>query len=498
MSKTGFWVSALYWAEAVRITLILALLLGLSQPALAAPLPDSVAYQAAIERPVLTLSGLDRRLAKPVRQSGALMVDLKGVTIDLRLGSEGRDPDFAETFYRRLQQTLNRAQPLGLDLSGALVQGDFDLARLSLRVPAYGGAQLPALEKFNQAFQPSAAKGAGRSFSATTAIDRRTVGSQGYLAQYFLIQAQPVQTDRLVFQGSLLMNQTCFGGAVSGTGLYFLDRVEAEQVIFTQPVDWRGARFARGVNFSRGQFQQEGRFKDVLFAQAAQFNQANFGGLATWQGSTFYQSASFAQADFKQTAGFGRSRWQTNADFDQAVFHGAATFQKSRFDEALFLTEVQFEGAVSFRQTQFNEAVSLRGARVGAQLDFGDARFGKAASINVADLDFDPGEARILGSPGYIGRVFSVPTLTSNETVMRNLVRNFRSLEQIADANQVEYTAEAAAAGSALAAGGGGEFESGGASAINEFGIECGAGGGGVSAGEGAAICEPGGFFRAG
>ena len=35
-----------------------------------------------------------------------------------------------------------------------------------------------------------------------------------------------------------------------------------------------------------------------------------------------------------------------------------------------------------------------------------------------------------------------MPTLTSNETVLRNLVRNFRLLEQIEDANQLEYTTE--------------------------------------------------------
>lgn len=157
--------------------------------------------------------------------------------------------------------------------------------------------------------------------------------------------------------------------------------------------------------------------------------------------STFYQSPSFAQSDFKQTAGFGRSHWLANADFEQAIFH-AANFQKSRFDKSLFLTEAQFEQSANFRQAQFQSAISLRGAQIANQLNLGDARFSPEARINVSDLDFDPGEARILGSPGYIGKVFSVPTLANNETVMQNLVRNFRLLEQIGDANQIEYTAE--------------------------------------------------------
>ncbi len=442
----------------IALTLAVSLLLcpfpdKIKSSAWAVNLPASVAYQAAIERPVLSLSQLNRRVTHPVRQNGAALINLTGVTIDLRLGTEGRDPKFAEQFYQRLQQALNGPQPLGLDLSGALLQGDFNLTRLGLRVPAYGGAQLPALTSFNQKFQPLAAQNSadaivGRSrynhsiSSSISSLTSLQTSSQATLARRFLIQSQPPQTDRLVFQGPLLLNQTCFGGAVKAASLYFLDRLEAEQVIFTQPVDWRGARFARSVRFSQGQFQQESRFQDAIFAGQTQFNQASFGGFATWQGSTFYQSPSFAQSDFRQTAGFGRSHWLANADFEQSVFHAAANFQKSRFDKSLFLTEAQFEQSANFRQAQFQSAISLRGAQIGNQLDLGDARFSPEARINVSDLDFDPGEARILGSPGYIGQVFSVPTLANNETVMRNLVRNFRLLEQIGDANQIEYTAE--------------------------------------------------------
>ena len=415
---------------------------GCDRDALGASFPASVAYQAAIQRPALSLGELERRLSHPVRQSGALAVDLTGFTIDLRLGSEGRDPEFAEKFYQKLQQGLNGARPLGLDLSGTLVQGDFDLARIGLRVPAYGGARLPALEAFNQKFQPLAARDPAISLRPGALSNFQETSSQAALARHFLIQPQAAQVDTVVLQGPLFLKQTCFSGAVDAAFLYFLERVEASQSIFMQPADWQGARFARAVDFSRGQFQQESSFRNAIFAQQARFDRASFGGATHWQGSRFYQNAVFARSDFKQTTEFGRSHWLTNADFEQAVFREATSFQKSRFDKALFLTEAEFEAATSFRQAQFQAAMSFRGAHVGSQLDFGDARFSPGASINVADLDFDPGEARILGSPGYIGRVFSVPTLANNETVLRNLVRNFRLLEQIGDANQIEYAAE--------------------------------------------------------
>ncbi|HEY9846878.1 MAG TPA: hypothetical protein V6D03_11860, partial [Candidatus Caenarcaniphilales bacterium] len=63
----------------------------------------------------------------------------------------------------------------------------------------------------------------------------------------------------------------------------------------------------------------------------------------------------------------------------------------------------------------------------------------KSAHLNVPGLQLDPKQARILGNPGQISQVLFLPTLQGNENLLRNLVRNFRALEQIADANQVEY-----------------------------------------------------------
>ncbi len=386
---------------------------------------SDTANASPASRPTLNATILEQRIAEPIRQSGALVIDLSGFTIDLRSESP-ESQAFTEQFYQRLQKGLNGVRngsgSLGLDLDGGLIQGDLELARLSLRVPAYGGITLPELDAFNQKFQP-------------------LMPPTKPLTRSLLIQPQSPPLDTLVFQGPLLMNETCFTGVFKAAGLYFLGRVEAERAIFTQMADWRGAQFARSVNFSQTQFQQESSFRWVLFASPTKFNQASFGGFSQWQGSSFQDSVSFAQANFHSSS-FSRSHWLTNADFDQAIFHDPISFQKSRFDQSLFLTDAQFEAATNFRQAQFQSTISLRGARILSQLDFGDARFAPTTTINVADLDFNAGESRILGSPGQIGRVFSVPALASNETVLRNLVRNFRLLEQVGDANQIEYTAE--------------------------------------------------------
>jgi hypothetical protein len=76
------------------------------------------------------------------------------------------------------------------------------------------------------------------------------------------------------------------------------------------------------------------------------------------------------------------------------------------------------------------------------QVDFSNARFLSDAHLNVAGMTFDSDQAKIIGDTGRIGRVLSVPMLQGNEDVLRNLVRNFRFLQQISDANQLEYTTQ--------------------------------------------------------
>lgn len=401
----------------------------------------------AASPPALTLNELDQRLS-----ADAPLIDLSNLTIDLRAAtpeSQRASPpkqDFANQFYQRLQPKLNPKRPksgqaIGLDLSNSLILGDFDLIRLSQRIPAYSTTLSPELDTFNQNYQRPTPDPAGNFGSSSRALSR-----------FLLPPAELPRLDTYSFQGPLLLKGTCFSGTFKAADIYFLNRIDASSAIFTQKADWQAAKFASSVSFSQAQFQQESSFKAAVFAGLARFNQTKFNGTASWQSALFYQLSRFAQARFEADVDFGRAHWKDNADFERSAFQAVSTFQKSRFDQALFLTEAQMVGPLSFRQAQFQAPISLRGAHVLNQIDFGDARFarvsqgqssqGKPVTINVADLDFSASSAQILGSPGQIGRRFSVPTLTSNETVLRNLVRNFRALEQIGDANQLEYTTE--------------------------------------------------------
>jgi len=397
----------------IHLFLCLWLLIGLCPPSAgAAALPD---------RSPLTLELLQSRLKSPTQNEGVRTIDLSRMVIDLR--PEG----FRDQFYRLLQGQIQRSNaPLGLDLSYSLVQGEFKISSLGLRTPLYG----QTLPIFSEAEQ------------AQLARDRLRLSQLSQLSRSLLVETQPAALQITVLRAPLTMIQTRFEGFVNFTNTFFLERVNAQGTVFSQGSDWTEARFSQLTSFNSAIFQQDTKFRSAIFFDRTKFNQAQFQGNTSFQSSEFYANASFHQATFQQVANLTRIQWRDKADFAQTRWQMAALFDRSKFAQAVFLTEAVFEKQVSFRQVQFNQPVNLRGASILSQADFSDAGFAPVAYLNLSDLQFDPKQATILGNPGQIGSFISVPSLQGNEALLRKLVQNFRQLQQVSDANRIEYTTE--------------------------------------------------------
>lgn len=391
------------------------------------------------ERSPLTLELLQERLKSPIQSEGVRTIDLSQLIINLR----SDNAEFRDQFYQLLQTQLNRSTtPLGLDFSNSVIQGDFISSNLGLRTSLYGEALSPLL----------------------------TPQEQQQLLRDPRRLSQPAPVPFItVFRGSLKLVQTRFTGTVNFANTFFLHRIEVNGAIFSQEADWSGTRWTRSADFADATFNREVNFCGSLFFAKAGFARVRFRGVANFQGSTFEGDAIFSQAQFEQLANltrtaFGRadsldpiasraakevaetvltrSHFPGLADFTQATWHDRALFSKSQFAQSLLLTEATFEKAVAFRETQFNQLVNMRAVSLLEQVDFSNARFFSDAYLNVAGLTFDSDQAKIFGDTGAIGRLLSVPILQGNEDVLRNLVRNFRSMQQIADANQIEYTTQ--------------------------------------------------------
>ncbi len=391
----------------------IALCLFVPRPALAAI--------AQPEQMPLTLDLLQQRLKKTSQVEGVPVVDLRRLVIDLR----PENAAFRLQFYRLLQATLQRSPtPLGLDLSYSLIQGDLAISEIGLRAPLYGDGLLPLFTDTEQ---------------AQLRRDRRRLTQLSQLSRSLLTPAAPPSLQITVLRGPLKLTQTRFEGFANFANTFFLSSLDAIGATFVQAADWSETRFIQPISFADTVFRQDARFRSALFFDRAGFNQARFQGKVNFQSSDFQATANFSRAVFQQSANFSRVQWQGNADFAQTQWQALSSFNQGQFSQALFLSEAVLEQPITFREAQFTLPVNLRGAMIQDQADFGDARFGRGAYLNVAGLQFNPDQAKILGNPGQIGRVISVPTLQGNETLLRNLVRNFRSLEQIPDANQVGY-----------------------------------------------------------
>jgi len=387
----------------VGLFLILLLLL-LSTPTWAATPP---------ERTILTFELLQERIKSPLPSEGVYMIDLRQLVIDLT----NDNADFRDLFYQQLQTQINRSKiPLGIDLSESLVQGEFTASRLGLRSPLYAPALSPLLTPAEQ--------------------------EQLQRDDRFLTELTEQDSPVTIFRGPIKLVHTRFTGTVNFANTFFLHRLEAPFATFVQEGNWSHTRFGRLADLTEATFKQDVNFCNSTFFAKAGFNQTHFQGVANFTGATFEAKASFSGAEFKRLANFTRIKWLQDVDFSQANWRDRSLMSKSLFVHSLILTDVTFEKSTTFRESQFQEPVLLRGVSLLDQVDFSNARFAPDAYLDVAGLTFDSDQAKIFGDAGQIGRVLYIPILQGNEDVLRNLVRNFREQEQIADANRLEYTTQ--------------------------------------------------------
>lgn len=382
---------------------LLVILLLLMLPALAISAP---------ERTTLTLELLQERLKSPIQSEGVRTIDLRQLTINLR----PENAEFRDQFYQLLQTQLNRSgTPLGLDFSNSVIQGDFIGSKLGLRSALSEEALSPLLTPQEQ---------------------------QQLLSDPLRLSDSASIPLITVFRGSLKLRQTRFIGNVNFANSFFMHRVEANGAMFTQPVDLSQTRWMRLADFSDATFSRDLNFNGSLFFTKGRFTKVQFRGVSNFSDTTFKDDAIFSEAQFEQLTNLTQMRFQGLADFTKANWHDRVLFSKSLFNQSLILTEATFEKAVAFRETQFNQLVNLCAVSLLEQMDFSNARFFPDSYLNVANITFDSDQAKIIGDAGEIGRLLWIPVLQGNEDVLRNLVRNFRSLQQIADANQLEYTTQ--------------------------------------------------------
>jgi len=382
------------------------------------------------QRNILTLELLQERIASPIVNEGSLTVDLREMEIDL----QPENKEFRDNFYKLLQDELQKSgtKPVGLDLSDSIIEGDFIGSDLGLRTPLYAQAIAPIfteteqnqLELLREVCLQSLA------YSVPNSKDCRSL----------LGKDSTTSAQILVFRGSLIFKQARFKGKLEFNNTFFLQPVEASGAIFNDVVNLTQSRFGRRVSFTNANFRRQVDFGGSVFFDEANFKETQFKKNAEFKNTTFEDTADFYDAIFEQLANFNRARWEGTTIFSQVRFLQQTQFTKAKFQDFLFFKEASFSESVIFREAQFNLPVNMRGASILSQADFSDAVFAKGAYLNIPSLIFNSDKAKILGNPGEIGSKLRVPRLSGNQNVLRNLIQNFRQLQQISDANDLEYS----------------------------------------------------------
>ncbi len=368
---------------------------------------------AVVDRVPLTVTLLQERLSAPVLKEGMTTIDLANLVIDIR----DENKELQEQFYQQIQGQINRAkQPLGLDFSNSLIQGNFIASRLGLPTPLTKVALATLLSPTEEQLLQQ--------------------------DENFLFDSDEPVFNVTVFRGPVKLQGTVFMGEVDFSKTFFLQIVEAMAAKFSRESNWVESRFARVAKFTKATFMGDVNFSQSQFLNKAIFRTAHFKSITNFHGSHFTAEAYFDQTKYDKLADFTRTFWQKEANFSQSQWRDRPLFSKSRFLSLLTFRNATFEKSGAFRSSYFNGVVSFQDVKLLDQVDFSNSTFTKNSYLSVSGLAFDSDKAKILGDRGVIGQAIYLPTLTGNETVLRNLVRNFRSLEQIADANQIEYKTE--------------------------------------------------------
>jgi hypothetical protein len=366
-----------------------------------------------MDRVPLTVTLLQERLSAPVLKEGMTTIDLANLVIDIR----DENKELQEQFYQQIQGQINRAkQPLGLDFSNSLIQGNFIASRLGLPTPLTKVALATLLSPTEEQLLQQ--------------------------DENFLFDSDEPVFNVTVFRGPVKLQGTVFMGEVDFSKTFFLQIVEVMAAKFSRESNWVESRFARVAKFTKANFMGDVNFSQSQFLNKAIFRTAHFKSITNFHGSHFTAEAYFDQTKYDKPADFTRTFWEKEANFSQSQWRDRPLFSKSRFLSLLTFRNATFEKSGAFRSSYFNGVVSFQDVKLLDQVDFSNSTFTKNSYLSVSGLAFDSDKAKILGDRGVIGQAIYLPTLTGNETVLRNLVRNFRSLEQIADANQIEYKTE--------------------------------------------------------
>lgn len=180
------------------------------------------------------------------------------MVIDLR----PENASFRDAFYQLLRKGLG-AKPLGLDLSYALILGDFVGSDLGLRTPLYAQAIAPIFTTTEQ-----------EELERLRFVCLESLTNSKDCRSLLGTKSTP-SIEIAVFRGVLTLVQTRFNGEMKLSNTFFLQSVDAQGATFLQSTNWAETRFGRPASFSGAKFRQPSNFQGSIFLTKLILNKPN-------------------------------------------------------------------------------------------------------------------------------------------------------------------------------------------------------------------------------
>jgi hypothetical protein len=111
---------------------------------------------------------------------------------------------------------------------------------------------------------------------------------------------------------------------------------------------------------------------------------------------------------------------------------------KSLFADTLDCSDATFEKIITFRGSQFDGGLNVKDVKLLDIMNLSNTQFTHDTHVQLDGLVLDSENAKVLGDKGKIGSLIQVASLPGNEALLLALIRSFRRLEQIPDANQLD------------------------------------------------------------
>lgn len=152
---------------------------------------------------------------------------------------------------------------------------------------------------------------------------------------------------------------------------------------FEAAADFSHAIFTHDVDFSLEDVVEYETFGDLLFSDGVKFRHARFLGLATFSNVSFRSDADFGQTTFEKAAAFDHTLFAKDNSFDDARFKNTVNFYGSRFQELGGFSKSTYAQEADFTQSVFESGATFFQAIFHGEAFFDNVLFGK-------EMDWSP------------------------------------------------------------------------------------------------------------